>query len=346
MEATTTPFATCLSSLIRVGCIQRLPRAGAATAAAYPVYALVSRNLPERWSRLQARLNLLGGDDIHLITCADRQDVDALSAAERRCLHPEYVVTRRWGHRALGLSNGTISLALKHQIAYSEVVRRGLPAALVVEDDAAVPPDLWRRVSEYAMPADAAVFYLGSYSANPRGGTLHTEPALPGTSPAVHRRRNGTEPHIIGTLAYLVFQRGAKALLSPVRVEADLALSLLGPSRPCGSPCPIRAPREQYGPRQWLVAPDPASRQNSHGSRLQSEVQTGWVAACRAAHRAGRPLNRNCGKVAWRETGGSGGAGAGVAVSTGAGAGAALRPRAAARLSSCIDGYAPRAAIT
>lgn len=331
-DATTRPFATCLAHLIRGGCIQRLPRPGTTTVAAYPVYALVSRNLPQRWSRLQERLGLLGGDDINLVSCADRQDIDALSAAERRCLHPEYVVTKRWGHRALGLSNGTISLALKHQIAYAEVVRRGLAAALVVEDDAALPIDLWRRVAEYAMPADAAVFYLGSYSANARGGTLHAEPTLPGTSPAVHRRRNGTDPHIIGTIAYLVFLRGARELLGPVRVEADLTLSLLGPSRPCGSPCPIRAPREQYGPRQWLVAPDPTSRQNSHGSRLQSEVRTGWVAHCRAAHRAGRPLNRNCGNVAWRETGGG----------AGAGAGAALRPRAAGRLASCVDGYAPR----
>ena len=65
---------------------------------------------------------------------------------------------------------------------------------------------------------------------------------------------------------------------------------------------------------------------------VQSEVRTGWVAHCRAAHRAGRPLNRNCGNVAWRETGGG----------AGAGAGAALRPRAAGRLASCVDGYAPR----
>ena len=96
-------------------------------------------------------------------------------------------------------------------------------------------------------------------------------------------------------------RRGARALLAPVRVEADLALSLLGPSRPCGAPCRISAPREQYGPRQWLVAPDPTSHQNSHGSRQPSEVQAGWIASCRAAHRAGRQVNRQCNKVPWRQ---------------------------------------------
>ena len=116
------------------------------------------------------------------------------------------------------------------------------------------------------------MFYLGSYSANSRGGTLQTEPQVAGLAPAVHRRRNGSEPHLLGTLAYLVFARGLPSLLGPVRVEADLTLSLLRPSAPCGPHCPISAPREQYGPRRWLVTPDPSTHQNSHGSSQPSQV--------------------------------------------------------------------------
>ena len=65
--------------------------------------------------------------------------------------------------------------------------------------------------------------------------------------------------------------------------------------------CSATARREQYGPSEWLVGPDPASKQNSHGSRQVSPVVAGWIRSCRDAHRSGRPLNKQCHKVAWRE---------------------------------------------
>lgn len=51
------------------------------------------------------------------------------------------------------LPNGTRSLALKHLLAYDQIRRRGLDAALVLEDDANPPPTTmenlqlcaWRR---------------------------------------------------------------------------------------------------------------------------------------------------------------------------------------------------------
>ena len=140
------PYTACLSKLMRDGCLERLrQQPGAATTAArYPVYAAVSRNLPQRRVRLEQKLAALGGSDVTLVLCADKQDVGRLDGAERQCVHPEYVATRRWFHRG-GLSNGTLSLALKHQIIYAEVARRGLEAALVVEDDAVLPAELWRR---------------------------------------------------------------------------------------------------------------------------------------------------------------------------------------------------------
>ena len=251
---------------------------------------------------MEQRLRAMGGSDVTFVLCADRQDIARLDAAERRCLHPEYVPTRNWAHRG-GLSNGTISLALKHQIAYAEISRRRLDAALIVEDDAALPADMWQQLGPYsdALPTDAAVFYLGSYSATSRWGTLKSEPPLSSIGPRIHRRRNGSEPHLLGTLAYVAFARAIPALLHPVTVEADLTLALLPPSDACGPHCRIAGPREQYGPSEWLVGPDPASKQNSHGSRQTNKVIAGWVAVCRAAHLSGRPLNRNCHRIPWRE---------------------------------------------
>ena len=119
-------FATCLADLSRSGCLQRLADPGVAAVPAYPVYALVSRNLPQRRSRLEARLRELGGADVTLVSCADRQDIEALDAARRRCLHPEYVATKRWGHPATGLSNGTLSLALKQHCSGDRAARSSL----------------------------------------------------------------------------------------------------------------------------------------------------------------------------------------------------------------------------
>ena len=49
-----------------------------------------------------------------------------------------------------------------------------------------------------------------------------------GGSPAVHcRAAAGGEPYILGTVAYVVFARGAAALQRPVAAEADVGRLLL-----------------------------------------------------------------------------------------------------------------------
>lgn len=212
------------------------------------------------------------------------------------------------------MGNGTLSLALKHRLAYADLLRRGLPAALVLEDDATVPPDLWAQLARLAIPPGFAVFYLGSYSARMTTGTLGHEPLAPparvglARSTPVHVRRNcsvralrtgtsGLGSCIVGANAYVVSSRGASELLdSPLRLEADLALSLLlaEESPKCGRLCscglraspphgawewagrgggsgrhappsgpssacrlPWRsAPQPQYGPARWLIGQD------------------------------------------------------------------------------------------
>ena len=206
------------------------------------------------------------------------------------------------------LSNGTLSLALKHRLAHWDIYRRQLPAALVVEDDALLAPDLWQRLAQYRPPVDADLFFLGSYSQNrnPRM-TLSAAQAVAGSSPAVHCRAAGDgEPYILGTVAYVVFARGAAALQRPVVAEADVDLSLLSTPRPrCASggrrlraapssECAVAAPPRQCGPSQWLVWPSAAAgEENTHASAGQG-VRDKWRQHCKALIAAGKPANKNC----------------------------------------------------
>lgn len=206
------------------------------------------------------------------------------------------------------LSNGTLSLALKHRLAHWDIYRRQLPAALVVEDDALLAHDLWQRLAQYRAPVDADLFFLGSYSQNqsPRM-TLSAARAVAGSSPTVHCRAAGDgEPYILGTVAYVVFARGAAALQRPVVAEADVDLSLLATSRPhcatgghlsraaASSRCAVAAPPRQCGPSQWLVWPSAAAgEENTHVSGGQG-VRDKWRQHCKELIAAGKLVNKNC----------------------------------------------------
>ena len=206
------------------------------------------------------------------------------------------------------LSNGTLSLALKHRLAHWDIYRRQLPAALVVEDDALLAHDLWQRLAQYRAPVDADLFFLGSYSQNqsPRM-TLSAARAVAGSSPTVHCRAAGDgEPYILGTVAYVVFARGAAALQRPVVAEADVDLSLLATSRPhCATGghlsraaasfrCAVAAPPRQCGPSQWLVWPSAAAgEENTHVSGGQG-VRDKWRQHCKELIAAGKLANKNC----------------------------------------------------
>ncbi|KOO26761.1 histone h2b [Chrysochromulina tobinii] len=176
-----------------------------------------------RHRRMLKLLAAVGAPDLTLVGCANRADVEVLSPADRACVHPEYVTTHWSAKSASGLSNGTLSLGLKHQLAYLDIVRRRLAAALVLEDDSTIPSDLWARLGAYHVPADAQIFYVGSYSPNPRGGSLVHEDEVPGLEPSVRVRRpharNGTRPAILGSNAYVVTLEGARHLLQPTETS-------------------------------------------------------------------------------------------------------------------------------
>lgn len=312
-----------LSRLLeRTGCLERLslpiPAQAWKPVMLSPVYLLHVPQLELRRRRMLRQLTLIGAPDLTLIGCANREDVEQLSAVDRTCLHPRYVVTHWSSRSAPHLSNGTLSLALKHQCAYLDIVRRRLAAALILEDDAVLPQGMWAKLASYAIPADAHIFFAGSYSQNPRGGSLLHEDVSSQRStvdaaqpaPLVHvrssRGRNGTRPAIVGSNAYVVFLEGARLLLQPVLAETDVQLSLLPPSplcqrtpptcypalgtQHCGpvvSACPIQPPPHQYGPTRWLIWQDVRARDKLSHHALHSPATRGKLQIA-ARHRRPR----------------------------------------------------------
>ena len=91
-------------------------------------------------------------------------------------------------------SNGTMSLALKHQLAYRDILLCELPAALILEDDSVLPGDLWARLADFEVPSDAqvAVRRRPSLSRRPRDALLpwpgHVVPQCAKDAPALRAR--------------------------------------------------------------------------------------------------------------------------------------------------------------
>ena len=305
-------FQGTLRSRLEVGgCMERLVIPPSSSAAIskfpYPIYVAHAKRLRRRREHITKQLAAIGAADVTLVLCADASAVAALDARDYKILHPQYTRTAWSPASRVRLPNGTLSLALKHRMAHLDISRRGLPAALVVEDDAVLPPALPQQLRAYtaALPSDASLFFIGSYSrsTNPRL-TLSELPIVPHSSPTIHRRINGSgfrkPPHIIGTVAYLVLARGAQLLShQPIRAEADVDLSLLAPTDQCGttSPrCAVASPPVQYGPSQWLAWQDESlSKELTHGSS-KSSVSDGWRKACRNRRPADVKLQRACRK--------------------------------------------------
>lgn len=299
----------CVQSLVTDGCLERWrppltpSLSPSAAATPLPVYIMHAKRLGRRRRHIEEQLLAVGVVDATFVLCADADVVARLDPAIYRCLHPQYTLTAwsRPGTKRLG--NGTLSLALKHRLAHVDAARRGLAASVMLEDDAVLPGDLWAQLLKYSVPVDADVFFLGSYSrsSNPKL-TLANAPTVPGTQPTVHRRVNGTStppPHILGTVAYVLYLRGARALCSqPVRAESDVDLSLLVPTAHCArtSPrCAVAAPPIQYGPTQWIVWQDESlGKERTHGAK--NSVHDGWARACRTARASDQGLLRACRK--------------------------------------------------
>lgn len=185
------------------------------------------------------------------VTCANRYDVDAFDKQQRACAYPcqqlnRYHVVKEPAGAPEVLSNGTVSLALKHKLACFDMLQRNLPAALILEDDAVLPLDLWGMMARVFLPASANIFWMGSYSRRINVGTLSdhepvhlaasTAPLSSHSGPIssqhagglihVYRRSPAKFPTILGAVSYVMFASGARIVASePVTTAADIAIS-------------------------------------------------------------------------------------------------------------------------
>ena len=141
-----------------------------------PIYVAHARHLHRRRQHIAEQLRTIGSTDVTYVLCADASDISALDPAVYHQLHPQYTRTA-WSPAARArLPNGTLSLALKHRLAHVDIWSRGLPRALVIEDDAVLPPTLPDELARYIpiIPDDAALFFVGSYSVSYTHLTLPT----------------------------------------------------------------------------------------------------------------------------------------------------------------------------
>lgn len=217
-----------------------------------PFYILNTPALVERRDSVLGQLRKHGAADMTFVHCANRQDVASLTEHDISCLHPSMAPTR-WTHVQPELATGTLSLAVKHFLAMYDMLQRHLLFAAVLEDDALLHPrfgtELISALPE--IPEDAYLYFLGSYSkvyGTFRGG--HRDAKWPRVTQAkteMYVRNNATG--ILGGLGYIVFERGARALIRPIVAPADIMISLQEP--------PLYAPGPVYGGGDYIVWPHP-----------------------------------------------------------------------------------------
>ena len=291
-QSLTSCFSELLASLQATshkGCLRRadytrnLNQTGAdASVSQLPMYVLHVASLWQRHEFMESQLAALGAADVTWVLCADRIDVERLSANERQCMYPcmqanEFTLYN--GSYPWLLSNGTLSLALKHKLAHLDIARRGVPG-IVLEDDALVSTDFWLRLSHHHVPKNADIFWLAShterrYTGNAFGaGHAIAVKARGAAHEAVYARNASAPPRILGGTAYIIWPSGAEQSASqPITTAADIALSYhvrpgafygpaVGDVIADGSCCAStgdllvqRPPVRQYGPHTWLITP-------------------------------------------------------------------------------------------
>ena len=198
------------------------------------VYVLHAAHLTRRRASIEAQLKRLCAADVTWVLCCSKEQYEAeLTDQQRFCIHP-CVADNFWNPTRKPIANGTISLAMKHKAAYIDMMDRNLSSALVLEDDAHLQPDIWGHLKSVRLPANATVYYVGSYTQNDNSfgaGPPHSRHAmLPGQHPtglSVHERNNSLWPAILGSVGYVIYPPGALVLGErPIIAAADIELSI------------------------------------------------------------------------------------------------------------------------
>ena len=221
-----------------------------------PTYVIHAPHLVKRKESILRNLRNIHTSSVTFVTCANRDFVNRLSYTERDCLYTS--TFNPFDKKNTILQNGTISLALKHKIAYADIVKRKLKRAVVLEDDAFLPTRFWDKMQSFQLPPDTDIFYMGSYSKLNDWNVLKWDPIVKNTNPVIHKRSchsKGRMNKHLGAIAYLIYYKGAAKLLETnIKVTPDSALSAMNCNYSRCTFCKYALPN-QYGPSKWFVYP-------------------------------------------------------------------------------------------
>jgi hypothetical protein len=183
------------------------------------VYVLHAVHLTARRASIEGQLKRLCAADVTWVLCGTKGQYETeLTDQQRFCIHP-CVADSFWNPTRQPIANGTISLAMKHKGAYIDMMDRNLPSAIILEDDAHLQPTIWEHLSTVRLPADATIYYLGSFTQGDNvftskwGDARHEK--LHGQHPtglSVHERNSSLWPAILGGVGYVMFPPGARVL--------------------------------------------------------------------------------------------------------------------------------------
>mmetsp|Transcript_74104 Transcript_74104/g.167906 ORF Transcript_74104/g.167906 Transcript_74104/m.167906 type:complete len:283 (+) Transcript_74104:41-889(+) len=173
------------------------------------VFVVHAPGLTMRREALEKELVRVGlNDSVTWVTWFNKDFINGLSKEMRSCL----IAKQKW-YGVGSLSNGTISLALKHLWVYWQVRRRGYQRAVVMEDDAVFSPkariirDLWES-AEWAATVPFSLLHFSACSGH------HDRPTDKNKRKTAHIWGPGY--HSRCTAGYMVSNKGAKALLDNV----------------------------------------------------------------------------------------------------------------------------------
>jgi glycosyl transferase, family 25 len=164
-----------------------------------PIFVINMDDAPHRLGSMAARLGELGLSFERLPAVNGR----LLSNEEKRRVNPK----RSWCY----LQDSELGCYLSHLKAFREIVERGIPRAIVMEDDALFEPDfpVWAQ-SDCPLPADLDILKLEGFGAK-------SCPKIPISSYA-NRTIYYSYKHTGGAAAYIITREGARKALMNLQV--------------------------------------------------------------------------------------------------------------------------------
>lgn len=195
--------------------------------AAIPAYVISLKRTPRRFSLfMQSGVVARVLPALTVFDAVDGNTLDPLTDERFSVLSRVNLLRKtRRSHTEL-VTLGMSGLYVSHVEVWKRVVASGAPMAIVLEDDAAIEPDLLERMravlAQLPPPTEWDVWILGCL-------TVNAHRAAPGLHPLIHE-----VSEYYGTQAYVVSRRGAQRLAAaayPMSVQVDAFMaqaSMLG----------------------------------------------------------------------------------------------------------------------